>query len=131
VKKTFLVIGLLMLSAGMLTGCEKELGVKKIEPAMGVLGGGEPVDIQGSGFKADMGISVYFGNTKVNNVVIRGSNKLTISTPSSDVEGSVDVRVITDDGHEFFMKSAFTYVKTAGMDIGDLGKRRSIRKTKD
>lgn len=124
-----LAIGLLVL-AMVCMGCEKELGVKRVSPAIGVMSGGEPVEIQGSGFHTGMGISVYVGSYKADNVTIRGSDKLTITTPSAKEPGPVDIRVITDSGQEFLIAKGFTYVeKSAGsMDIRELGKRKSMRK---
>lgn len=120
------VIGLALLLL-LVSACEQEFGVRRVSPAIGVLAGGEPVEILGTGFKPGMGIAVYFGNTKADNVVVRGSEKLTVTTPASEEPVAVDVRVTTDDGKEFLMKNAFRYVTKSNMDIRDLGQRRSVR----
>jgi hypothetical protein len=130
VKRITLVIGLIWLTLA-LTGCKEELGVQKISPAIGVLSGGEPVEIIGSGFHPGMGITVYMGMAKADNVAIRSSKKLTITTPGAKKPGTVDVRVETDDGHTFLIKHAFTYIEKSagnGMDIRQLGQRKSLRK---
>ena len=126
-KKAIVGFGLALAVALVGAGCNQELGVKKVSPAVGVLAGGEPVDILGSGFEAGMGVTVYFGNSKASNVVIRNSGKLTVTTPSSDEAVSVDVRVITDTGKEFLLREAFRYITKSNMDIRDLGQRKSLR----
>lgn len=114
----------------VLGGCQNEFQVRRLSPAVGVLSGGEPIDILGSGFSSDLGLTVYFGATKADNVVVRGSDKLTISSPSCSEPKKVDVRVITDDGREFLLKEAFQYVHKGAMDIRDLGQRKSLRDKK-
>ncbi|HUT78767.1 MAG TPA: IPT/TIG domain-containing protein, partial [Polyangia bacterium] len=110
-------------------GCEQEFSVKKVSPAVGVIGGGEPVDILGSGFQPGMGITIYFGTTRVEKVVVRGSEKITVNTPSANEAKVVDVRVVTDDGKEFVLRDAFRYVTKSNMDIRDLGQRKSLRES--
>lgn len=129
--KTIVITGLFVLLAGLSLGCEEKLGVKDVSPAVGVLGGGEPVNINGSGFTSGMGVTVYFGNQKADNVVVSGSKQLTVSTPSSTEEKVVDVRIVLDSGEEFLMKEAFRYVAKGAIDIRDLGKRKSMRKTSE
>lgn len=107
--------------------CNKEFGIKDVSPEVGVLAGGEPVEIIGSGFDPNIGFSVYFGMEKAENVVVSSSNKLIVTTPSSAEAKSVDVRIATDDGKEFLLKNAFRYVAKSGMDIRDLGARKSLR----
>jgi hypothetical protein len=125
-KKSIPIIALAVVAC-LVLGCEEGFSIKKVSPPIGVIGGGEPIDILGSGFNADMGISVYFGNTKVDNVVIRSTKKMTISSPGADGPGPVNVRIATDDGKEFLIKDAFTYVAKSNMDIRDLGMRKSLR----
>lgn len=110
-----------------LFGCEKEFSVRKVSPPVGVIAGGEPIEILGSGFSTDMGITVYFGTRKADTVSISGPEKLTVVSPSADGAGKVDVLVITDSGIELRMKDAFNYVEKSNMDIRDLGKRKSLR----
>jgi len=125
-KKIVSILALVLVAA-LAWACKSEFGAKRVSPAIGVLAGGEPVEILGSGFDPSMGITVYFGTVKSDNVVVRGSDKLTVTTPSSPEPKAVDVRITTDDGKELLMRNAFTYVEKASMDIRDLGKRRSIR----
>ena len=108
-------------------GCNKDFGIRDVSPEVGVLAGGEPVEILGSGFDPNIGFSVYFGAEKAENVVVSSSNKLTVTTPSSAEAKSVDVRIATDDGKEYLLKDAFRYVAKSGMDIRDLGTRKSLR----
>jgi IPT/TIG domain len=113
----------------LLAGCEEEFQIKDVSPAIGVLGGGESVEIRGSGFDPNMGVSVYFGTSKARKVVVGSTKKLIVSTPSSGEAKAVDIRIATDDGKEYLLKEAFRYVEKSAMDIRDLGKRKSMRKT--
>jgi len=108
-------------------GCKEDFSIRTISPATGVLGGGEPIEILGSGFNPDQGVAVYFGNSKSNNVVVNSTKKMTVSTPSVGEPQVVDVRIATDDGKEFLLRRAFRYVEKGAMDIRDLGARKSRR----
>ena len=108
-------------------GCKEEFSIRTISPATGVLGGGEPIEILGSGFNPDQGVAVYFGNSKSTNVVVNSTKKMTVSTPSVGEPQVVDVRIATDDGKEFLLRRAFRYVEKGAMDIRDLGARKSRR----
>jgi hypothetical protein len=117
----------LALALAAVGGCEKEFSVQKISPAVGAIGGGEPVDILGTGFQPGMGITIYFGTTRAENVVVRGSERITVNTPGAGETKVVDVRIVTDDGKEFVLREAFRYVTKTNMDIRDLGQRKSLR----
>jgi hypothetical protein len=108
-------------------GCKEEFAIRDISPATGVLGGGEPVEILGSGFSPNLGLSVYFGNEKAPNVVVSSENKMIVHTPSSREPTTVDVRIATDDGKEYLLRRAFRYIEKQSMDIRDLGTRKSLR----
>ncbi|MDJ0762447.1 MAG: IPT/TIG domain-containing protein [Myxococcota bacterium] len=125
--RKFAVTVWIMLVCCAYLGCDEEFGIKDVSPAVGVLGGGEPVTIRGSGFNPNLGLTVYFGNQKADNVVVSSVNKLTVTTPSSPKPTVVDVRVATDDGKEYLIRRGFRYIEKAAMDIRDLGKRRSQR----
>ncbi len=129
-RKTFWVIGIMVLAAA-LCGCEKPLAIKDISPKTGNVAGGEPLEIIGSGFHNNMGISVYVGGNKADNVSIQGTEKLIISTPPGNAPGPVDIRITFDNGiDDFLIGDGFTYVKESGaaMDIRALGSRKSQRK---
>lgn len=125
-KRVLAVFGAIAIICTLLA-CDSGFSVRRCSPAVGVLAGGEPIDILGSGFSTGMGITVYFGSTKADNVVVRDSGKLTVTSPSNEEPGKVDVRIITDDGKEFLLKEAFQYVRKGAMDIRDLGQRKSLR----
>ena len=108
-------------------GCNEEFSIRTITPVTGVLGGGEPIEILGSGFNPNQGVAVYFGNSKANNVVVNSTKKMTVSTPSVGEPQVVDIRIATDDGKEFLLRRAFRYVEKGAMDIRDLGARKSRR----
>jgi len=107
--------------------CKEEFAIKGISPPTGALGGGEPIQILGSGFDANQGLAVYFGSIKANNVTVAGPKKLIVSSPASGDAKIVDIRISTDNGKEYRIPRAFRYVKKTTMDIRDLGARRSMR----
>lgn len=125
-KKTSLIICAMTLIC-VLCGCEEKFGIVKVNPTIGTLAGGEPIDIIGSGFSADMGFSIYFGPKKVDNVVVKDSKTLRVMSPAADEPGKIDVMVTTDDGKEFVIKQAFNYSKDSAMDISDFGQRKSLK----
>ena len=123
------IIGIMVLMVA-LCGCDKTLAIKDISPKTGNVAGGEPLEIIGTGFNNNMGISVYVGGNKADNVSIQGTEKLIISTPPGNTPGPVDIRITFDDGtDDFLISKGFTYVKETGgaMDIRAIGTRKSQR----
>ncbi len=125
--KKIILVGFFMLAAQIIVGCNQEFGIKDVSPAVGNIGGGETVSINGSGFDTSMGFSVYFGNSKATHVAVNSSEKITVTTPSSSKPTKVDIRVSTDDGKEYVLRQAFTYAEKSGMNLGDLHNRKSAR----
>ncbi len=122
-----IAIMLVAIALCIAAGCEEKFQILDVSPPSGTLGGGEPVVIRGTGFNQNLGIAVYFGNVKADNVVVGSTNKLTVATPSSGEPKTVDVRIATDDGKEYLIKRGFRYIEKSSMDIRDLGKRKSKR----
>lgn len=120
-------VGIAFVFAVLAAGCNENFSIKDVSPASGVLAGNEPIKIIGSGFDKDMGVSVYFGNAKAPNVVVTGTGEMTVTSPSADEEGVVNVRVALDNGTEYLIENAFRYIPKSGMDIRDLGQRKSLR----
>jgi hypothetical protein len=130
VKKNILVV-FLALAAQIVVGCKQEFGITDISPPVGNIGGGESVSINGSGFDPSMGFTVYFGNNKATHVAVNSSKKLTVTTPSSNKATKVDVRISTDDGKEYVLRKAFSYLTKSNMSLGDLHNRKSAREAQD
>ncbi len=126
--RKFALVILIVLLGCMVAGCEQGFAIKGVSPAVGVLGGGEPVVIRGTGFNPNLGVAVYFGNSKADNVVVSATDKLIVTSPSAGEPKVVDVRIAMDDGKEYLLKGAFRYIEKTNMDIRDLGKRQSLRK---
>lgn len=120
-------VGIAVVFAVLVAGCNESFSIKDVSPASGVLAGNEPIKIIGSGFDKDMGVSVYFGNQKAPNVVVTSSTEMTVTSPSTPEEGVVDVRVALDNGTEYLVENGFRYIPKSGMDIRDLGQRKSLR----
>lgn len=107
--------------------CNQDFQIKKVSPAVGLLGGGEQVEILGTGFDPNMGVSIYFGNRQADNVVVSSTDKLIVMTPDNDKAEVVDLRIAMDNGREYVIREGFRYVGKASMDIRELGKRKSLR----
>jgi hypothetical protein len=100
--------------------CEEQpLSIRSIAPGSGVIGGNEPVKIDGTGFRQGMGIDVYFGAEKSPAVVVEGSKLLVVTTPSVGSAGIVDVRVQTDQGKVLTLRNAFRYVENQNWNLTD------------
>jgi hypothetical protein len=125
--RNILTFTLIAVALMLVSGCNKEFGITGVSPEVGMLSGGEPIEINGSGFDTHMGVSVYFGTIKAPKVVVNNEKKMTVSTPSSSETKTVDIRIALDDGREFLIPDAFRFVEKGAMDIRDLGKRKSRR----
>jgi hypothetical protein len=97
----------------VLSGCKGEMHLDSLKPVSGVQAGNETVEIKGSGFKKDIGVTVYFGTERAPTAFVEGSRKIVVTTPSYSKSTMVDVRVIADDGEEVILRKAFRYVKSA------------------
>jgi hypothetical protein len=129
VNRILQMVGLVALIA-FFCGCEKEFGADAVLPTSGILTGGETVTISGGGFRRDVGMTVYFGTMKADNVMVRSAEAIVVSTPPAQKEGKVDVRIITDDGKELLLKQAFQYLNKgapAAKEIESLDQRKNLR----
>ena len=71
--------------------------VASVQPASGVLAGGNNVTITGTGFEIDA-TTVRFGTTSATAVVVADDETLTADVPAGATSGAVNVSVITDNG---------------------------------
>ena len=123
------MVGVVALIA-FVCGCEKEFGAESVFPSTGILTGGETVTISGGGFRRDIGMTVYFGSLKAENVMVRSAETIVVSTPPAKNEGKVDIRIITDDGRELLLKQAFHYLNKnapAAKELESLDQRKNLR----
>jgi hypothetical protein len=110
-------------------GCgSKDFGIESVSPNTGSLTGGDSIQVFGGGFSRDVGMTVYFGSVKAENVVVRSESMISVSVPPSSKEGKVDIRIVTDDGKELLLKQAFAYVNKTGGETKEL---QSIDQRKD
>jgi hypothetical protein len=103
---------------GFMAACDQKgpLRVDRVEPPEGVLGGGDQVNIVGSGFQpGKTQVEVRFGRRKSENVVISSSSKITVVTPAGD-KGPVDVVLSFDDGSQFKIPSGYKYLAPQATD---------------
>jgi hypothetical protein len=131
-NKLLRVIGIVAMTI-VAYGCgSSEFGAESVSPNTGSLTGGDTVQVFGGGFRQDVGMSVYFGAVKAENVVVNSSELITVSTPPAKVEGKVNLRIVTDDGKELLLKDAFAYVNKAGganetKEIKSFDQRKDLR----
>jgi hypothetical protein len=121
VRSSTVVIGFAGLLAVALSACEKKGGalqVDKVDPAEGVIGGGDQVTIIGGGFvPGKTQAEVRFGRHKAEQVVISSDTKIAVIAPPGD-KGPVDVTVSFDDGSTFKIPGGYKYVAPqAGVDV--------------
>lgn len=110
----------LLCMSTFLVACEEaELSVRDVAPRSGIIGGSEPVKIEGAGFRQGMGIDVYFGGIKAPSVVVEGSDRLVVTTPTVEKAGIVDVRIQTDQGKTITLRNAFRYVENQNWNLTD------------
>jgi hypothetical protein len=105
---------------GFVGACEQKgpLRVDHVDPAEGISGGGDQVNIVGSGFQpGKTQVEVRFGRRKSENVVIASTSKISVVTPAGD-KGPVDVTLSFDDGSYFKIPAGYRYiVPQAGSDV--------------
>ncbi len=103
-----------------LGACEQgaKLRVDKVEPAQGILGGGEQVTIRGAGFEpGKTQVEVRFGRRKADHVTISSATQITVVTPAGE-RGPVDVTLMFDNGAKFKVAEGFRYVSPQqGTDV--------------
>jgi hypothetical protein len=119
-----------VLTVAVAWGCEKEFGADGVLPGTGIMTGGETVTISGGGFRRDVGMTVYFGTAKADNVMVRSAEAIVVSTPPAKREGKVDIRIVTDDGRELLLKQAFQYMNKGAPEakqLESLDQRKNLR----
>ena len=94
-----------------LPGCSDDAPrVRRVYPNFSSLRGDEDVRIEGSGFRNDIGYTVYFGTQKASSVMVQDEGVLVATTPGVDSPRQVDVRIVADNGKTFLLKKAFRYI---------------------
>ena len=95
----------------LLAACDEgRLRVDRVEPAEGITGGGDSVNILGVGLQpGKTGVRVAFGSHVSEQVVISSKDKINLITPNGD-KGPVDVILDFDDGQRFKIPGGFRYV---------------------
>ncbi len=119
-----MAIGLMAVVGLMLGACNKgggELTIDKVEPNVGPTTGDQPVKILGSGFRTDIGYTVYFGPRKAPQVVIADSGTMIAVTPPAPKPAKVDLVIIADDGPAWKVYEAYEYQEPAGNIVEKLG----------
>ena len=110
----------IIFASALICACgPQELSVRGLTPGSGIIGGNEPVKIEGTGFRQGMGIDVYFGGAKSPAVVVEGNDRLIVTTPSVAKAAIVDVRIQTDQGKTITLRNAFRFVENQNWNLTD------------
>ena len=111
-KRVFrLVTSLFVL--GLLASCNEtgKMHVDRVEPAEGITGGGDHVNILGGGFQpGKTQARIMFGKHVVDQVVISSNSKISVVTPSGD-KGPVDITLDFDNGTRYKIPNGFRYME--------------------
>jgi hypothetical protein len=101
------------------SGCQEKGGplrIDRVEPDHGITGGGDTVNIIGSGFEpGKTQVEVRFGRQKVEQVTIASASKITVVTPPGE-KGPIDVTLMFDNGAPFKIPNGFRYVPPSSGD---------------
>jgi hypothetical protein len=111
-----IVLGSAVLFLSFVGACDQKgpLRVDRMEPSEGISGGGDTVNILGSGFQpGKTQVEVRFGRHRAEGAVIASSSKITVVTPAGD-KGPVDVTLDFDNGARFTIANGFHYVVPQG-----------------
>ncbi len=98
-----------------------ELNVQRLEPSVGPTTGEQPVKLIGSGFRTDIGYTVYFGPRKAPQVVVADSETMVAVTPPAAKAGKVDLVIIADDGPAWKVHQAYEYQEPTGNIVERIG----------
>jgi hypothetical protein len=108
---------LLLLAAPVVVSCgdpaSEPLAVYDLTPRGGSIAGEQPVQIIGTGFRNDVGYTVYFGSERATAAQVVDPNTLLVVTPAHDA-GRVNVVVAADDGPAFRIADGFEFADTSG-----------------
>ncbi|AOT71940.1 IPT/TIG domain-containing protein [Geosporobacter ferrireducens] len=83
--------------------------ITSVTPNTGKINTTATVDIYGTGFKS--GSKVYFGSTQANWFYYVSGTRVRVTTPKSDVEGTVDITIVNPDGQSVTLTDGFTYIE--------------------
>ena len=111
-KRVYRLVTILFV-LGYVASCDEtgKMRVDRVEPAEGITGGGDHINIIGSGFQpGKTQARVTFGTHVCDQVVISSTNKISVITPSGD-KGPVDVTLDFDNGTRFKIPTGFRYVE--------------------
>lgn len=122
------LISALLLSAPLLVSCgdpsTEPMAVFDLAPRGGSIAGEQPIQIIGTGFRNDVGYTVYFGSERATAVTIMDGNTLLVVTPPHDA-GRVNVVVAADDGPAYRVIDGFEYADTSGNVYEHMGESGS------
>ncbi|MBT2764786.1 IPT/TIG domain-containing protein [Paenibacillus sp. ISL-20] len=91
-----------------------EAQISSLTPNSGPQAGGTVVTIKGTGFLP--GSKVYF-DSKVVTISTFTTSEITVRTPSWDVAGKVDLKVVDAYGREAILEDAFEFIKPPAPEI--------------
>lgn len=121
-NRAIALIGVTAALFGM--GCDGGDGAVKVtnvNPRSGHLQGQQPVTIEGSNFRTDIGYTVYFGTKAATRVSVQNPEQLLAITPGVERPGAVDMMIRGDDGTAIRIVEGFRYEDMGGSVVEQLG----------
>ncbi len=117
------VLGTLMLAPSVAVAAPPPVSISSLSPSSGTAGGGDTVDISGSGFTGAS--AVDFGPNASSAVTVTSDTTMAAVAPVG--AGTVDVRVVTPAGTSPVTGAdRFTYVATGQLPLTAVGQRLGV-----
>jgi hypothetical protein len=102
-------------------GGDGAVEVSNVTPRSGHIQGQQPVTIEGSNFRTDIGYTVFFGTKAATRVSVQNPEQLLAITPGVDSPGSVDMMIRGDDGTAIRIVDGYRYEDMGGSVVEQLG----------
>lgn len=113
-----------LLVFGLVLACGPDMPALHVSPHEGSRAGGLAVKIQGAG-RTEQGepvvltehgpVAIYFDTKAALGVVIEGDTMITAIVPQHQEPGTVDVRLMFDDGVDLTIVGGYTYDDSPGV----------------
>ena len=94
------------------------LSVTGVKPNKGPYNGGDTTTIEGSGFSATAGVTLYFGDKKAKDYRVESEEKITVRPPANMICSVVDIKLVFDDARSIVVPKAYTYIDPLAPFLG-------------
>lgn len=94
------------------------LSVTGVKPNRGPYSGGDPIILEGTGFKPTVGVSIYFGDKKTKRYEVKSESQIEVDPPANMICAVVDIKLVFDDARSIVVPKAFTYIDPLATALG-------------